>query len=166
MFRPVHKSSFANVNHVDSNNNNQKVGKDLANVWITETEPSGMHSRHASMLLILLFSVLFLCLMAGFVVCNLILVRKRYQAKKITVIAEKSFIIRKKIILENGGELGDETNFASDPKKEAEIGILSPMVKIDYEPIQVDSASEELAKCGGVQYELPLDSEWEMDRTK
>ena len=59
-----------------------------------------------------------------------------------------------------------ETILTSDPKKVAQFGLLSPLVKIDYEPVQVDSNSEELGKCDGVQYELPLDSEWEMDRSK
>ena len=55
-----------------------------------------------------------------------------------------------------------ERNF----EKEVGFNMLAPLVKIDSKTVQVDLDPEELSKCGGTMYELPLDPQWEMDRNK
>lgn len=72
------------------------------------------------------------------------------RRKKITVVAQKSFIIKKKIILEKADS--DKTNDS-----------IIPLVKIDYMPIEVDIGSE---SQNSSQYELPLDPLWEVDRNR
>jgi hypothetical protein len=72
------------------------------------------------------------------------------RKKKITVVAQKSFIIKKRIILEN-----------PDPDKSSDS--IAPLVKIDYEPIQVDS---DQLNGSSSQYVLPLDPLWEVSREK
>ena len=112
--------------------------------------------------------VLFFCLMVVCVVFLLICVRGR-PTKKIEIItAQRSYIIKKKVILEtptfdyaiSGNDL--ERNL----EKEAGFNLLAPLVKIDSKTVQVDIDPEELSKCGGTMYELPLDPHWEMDRKK
>jgi hypothetical protein len=75
----------------------------------------------------------------------------RNRRKKITVVAQKSFIIKKKIILEKADS--DKTNDS-----------IIPLVKIDYMPIEVDIGSE--SHSNSSQYELPLDPLWEVDRNR
>ena len=74
------------------------------------------------------------------------------RKKKITVVAQKSFIIRKKIILEKSDS--DKSNDS-----------IIPLVKIDYQAIEVDTTNEHLTDSPS-QYELPLDPEWEVPRNR
>ena len=110
-----------------------------------------------------------------------ILYNSRLQTnKKITIVAQKSFIIKKKIILENPMSYDLSSNGGDDPTlminnelgnlldgKGNSFDMFSPLVKIDCEHILIDSNDEHMAKKSGItQYEIPLDKEWEMERNK
>lgn len=123
-------------------------------------------NRHHMLLFV--SSVLLFCLVLVCVVFNLICSRHR-MSKEVTIInAQRSYIIRKRIILETPsyeGSIGRddlEANF----EKEASFNYLAPLVKIDCKTVTVDMDPEELSKCNGTQYELPLDPAWEMDRER
>ncbi|CAG2105204.1 unnamed protein product [Medioppia subpectinata] len=72
------------------------------------------------------------------------------RPKNVTISAQKSFIIKKKIILEK-------------PDSDKSNDSIAPLVKIDYQAIEVDS---DICRLNGLtsQYELPLDPEWEISR--
>ncbi|KPM04738.1 Protein tyrosine kinase-like protein 1 [Sarcoptes scabiei] len=99
---------------------------------------------------------------------------------KITIVAQKSFIIKKKIILENpplqqfsnaidgsyhydnGLDPNHHQHLVGEDKKVFDF--FSPLVKIDYEHIIVDANQTDETKSGSTLYEIPLDKEWEMER--
>ena len=87
----------------------------------------------------------------SFVIFVMLLTWLCCRRKKTVVLAEKTFIIKKKIILEK-----------PDPDKCNDS--LIPLVKIDYQPMQVDIDSPRLNSCD--QYELPLDPLWEIARDR
>ena len=112
-------------------------------------------------------SVLLFCLVVVCVVFNLICNRMHPSSKPVTIInAQRSYIIKKRIILEaptfDPSIAGSDLQSSFD--KEASFSYLAPLVKIDCKTVPVDMGPEELSKCGGTQYELPLDPAWEMDR--
>ena len=111
--------------------------------------------------------VLLSCLI---VVCLVfILICRRRPPRKIEIItAQRSYIIKKKIILETPTFDSSSNGSNTERNFEKNIGfhLLAPLVKIDSKTVQVDLNAEELSKCGGTMYELPLDPQWEMERKK
>ena len=97
---------------------------------------------------------------------------RRHPKKTITVIAQKSYVIKKKIILDWNSATGmvdssfTDSEVGRNIQKEIEFHMLAPLVKIDSKTVQVDIDADELSKCGGTQYELPIDPVWEIDRSK
>ncbi|XP_075585894.1 fibroblast growth factor receptor homolog 1 isoform X3 [Dermatophagoides farinae] len=145
----------------------------LLNV-ISETFSFTPYVHH--MLLVLCSLILLATLMVTYILYN-----SRLQTnKKITIVAQKSFIIKKKIILENPMSYDLSSNGGDDPTlminnelgnlldgKGNSFDMFSPLVKIDCEHILIDSNDEHMAKKSGItQYEIPLDKEWEMERNK
>ena len=116
-------------------------------------------------MVLLTTSVVLLGLAVVCVIANIIL---RRSPQPSIIYAKKSYIIKKKIILETPAF--DATFIANNLEKgfdKESFNILAPLVKIDsVKTVQVDLDPDELSKCGGTQYELPLDSIWEMDRAK
>lgn len=91
------------------------------------------------------------------------------MSKKVTIInAERSYIIRKRIILETPSYEGSirRDDVGANFDKEVSFNYFAPLVKIDCKAVSVDMDPEELSKCNGTQYELPLDPAWEMDRER
>lgn len=85
----------------------------------------------------------------------------RMTTKKITIVAQKSFIIKKKIILEDPISNNGAMTESLDSK--ACFDIFSPLIKIDCQRVLIDADE---SKSGTTQYEIPLDKQWEMDREK
>ena len=129
-------------------------------------------------------TLLAICIIVGGIVLSII-----YWPRKIKVIAQKSIIIRKKIILEapvglgGGGGGGDGAGGAllvtgnSDLERAlvqqkgfddttASAEWLAPLGKIHCKMGEVDIDAESLSRCGGTQYEFPQDEKWEVDREK
>lgn len=77
--------------------------------------------------------------------------------------AQKSFIIKKKIILEDPiPELsGDGMTDFSHSK--VCFDAFSPLIKIDCQHVLTDCDE---TKSGTTQYEIPLDDQWEINRDK
>lgn len=131
------------------------------------TAPTGQTNYRHHMLLIVT-SVLLFCLVLVCVVLKLICSRHR-MSKEVTIInAQRSYIIRKRIILEAPSYEGSISRDDSEANFEKEISFnyLAPLVKIDCKTVPVDMDPEELSKCNGTQYEMPLDPLWEMDRER
>lgn len=138
----------------------------------------------------MLWVVVLLILLATILVTYILYNSRLQTNKKITIIAQKSFIIKKKIILENplsydlstngGGSNGDPTITSSMminhnefdnnrilDGKGGSFDMFSPLVKIDCEHILIDTNDLDIGKKSGMtEYEIPLDKEWEMDRNK
>ncbi|XP_075680869.1 uncharacterized protein LOC113797385 isoform X2 [Dermatophagoides pteronyssinus] len=136
----------------------------------------------------MLWVVVLLILLATILVTYILYNSRLQTNKKITIIAQKSFIIKKKIILENplsydlstngGGSNGDPTLSSSMminhnefdnnrilDGKGGSFDMFSPLVKIDCEHILIDTNDLDIGKKSGMtEYEIPLDKEWEMDR--
>ncbi|CAG2166657.1 unnamed protein product [Oppiella nova] len=70
--------------------------------------------------------------------------------KNVTVMAQTSYIIKKKIILEK-------------PDSDKSSDFITPLVKIDYQAVEVDSNTCQMNGMTS-QYELPLDPDWEVSR--
>ncbi len=98
----------------------------------------GICISFGTLLIIVVLVLLFVCLTA--------------RKKKITIVAQKSFIIKKKIILER-------------PDSDKSNDSIAPLVKIDYQPMQVDLPPDQLNGSTSI-YELPLDPEWEFPRER
>ena len=72
------------------------------------------------------------------------------KKKRITIIqAKQSFIIRKKVIIE---------------QRDSDISQLCPLIKIEEERIRVDSKDQDTSKIMN-QYQFQVDPHWEMPRT-
>lgn len=60
-----------------------------------------------------------------------------------------------------------DSEISGDFEKRIDLTFLTPLVKIDYEPVQIESNSGgSLPANSAAEYEIPLDKEWEMDRNK
>lgn len=124
-----------------------------------------------NLMLLFVGPLLLCCLIVVCIIFILICFRRRIPEKVTIINAQRSYIIKKRVILEAptfdtsiaGSDL--QSNF----DKELSCSYLAPLVKIDCKTVSVDMNSEELSKWvakwgGGTQYELPLDPNWEMDR--
>lgn len=103
---------------------------------------------HFTLFLSLVIFIILLFLVTSFVCCKW----RSASKKKVTIIqAEKSFIIKKKVILEK-----------PDPDKSNDS--IAPLVKIDYQPVHISSSDQFVGMSN--QYEFPLDPEWEFPRDR
>lgn len=90
---------------------------------------------------------------AAFAVCVAVYalaMKMRMRKKRVTIIqAKQSFIIRKKVIIE---------------QRDSDKTLLSPHIKIEEERVHVDPQDQDSAKVMN-QYQFQLDPDWEISRT-
>lgn len=125
---------------------------------------------------VIAFVVLLVTIIGSFMFARYCLMRR--PPKSIVVVAKKTYMLKKTIILEYPKAKDDYYN--SDPSKaplydegwkggkDIDVGyFLTPMITIKSERIETDLSSDDLACYGNnTKYELPLDAEWELDRSK
>lgn len=139
-----------------------------------------MFGRESHKLAWFLILIIASCVAVGVAICYLLCMRRATPFNPPIMHAQKSYIItKKKIVLESyedSGNLDGNGNAFSSGKDIDFLGsMLAPLVKINCEQIQVNmdmtltsgsggGATDGSGSAGGVDYELPKDEKWEIQR--
>ncbi|RWS23844.1 Fibroblast growth factor receptor 3-like protein, partial [Leptotrombidium deliense] len=128
-------------------------GKELKEVYVNvieTSEPTVFHLQPHNNRVLWIIAPAVCVVIVIFFLCLLAKERK----KQITVInAQKSFIIKKKVLL-----------LQHDPSDKAD-NFLAPIVKINCETVNCEMSVDELSQAT-TEYELPLDPKWEFPRNQ